>query len=68
MSAGDGDDVAVVRAIYRAFEERRSPGEVVARIRGSYRLSADGEPLEAARYTHIWTVRDGKAVRARVDG
>ena len=40
---------------------------VVAIIRGRYRLAPDGEQIEAS-YTHVWTLRDGKAVEARVTG
>jgi uncharacterized protein len=111
------DNLAVVEEIYRAFAERRFPGEylaeefvwetapdipgagtyegreavrayfsdwvggwhqvesrveqlidrgdeVVALIHGRYRLSPKAKPFEA-RYAHVWTIRDDKAVRAR---
>lgn len=38
--------------------------QVVALIHGRYRLSPQGEPFEA-RYAHVWSLRDGKAVHAR---
>jgi ketosteroid isomerase-like protein len=38
--------------------------QVVALIHGRYRLSPAGEPFEA-RYAHIWTLREGKALHAR---
>jgi ketosteroid isomerase-like protein len=41
--------------------------EVVALIRGSYRLSTAGQPLEG-EYAHVWTLRAGKAVHARATG
>ena len=36
----------------------------IALIHGRYRLSEESEPFEA-RYAHVWTVREGKAVHAR---
>ena len=65
-----------VRAYFRAwvggwhdvksnFERLIDRGEqVVALVHGSYRLSPEGQPLEDD-YAHVWTLRDGKAVRAR---
>jgi uncharacterized protein len=111
-----GENLAVVREIYRAFAEHRFPAEsladafawetdpalpgagihdgrdavrayfrdwvggwhnveqlidqgdtVVALIHGRYQLSPTGEPIEAD-YVHVWTLRDRKALRARVTG
>lgn len=38
---------------------------IVALVHGRYRLSTEGEPLEA-RYAHVWRLRSGKAIHARV--
>lgn len=40
---------------------------VVALIHGRYRLSPKGEPFEA-RYAHVWSLRDRKAIHARACG
>jgi uncharacterized protein len=74
--AGTHKGHAAVRAYFRdwvggwrevdsGLEELIDRGEeIVALIHGRYRLSPEADPLEA-RYAHIWTVGQGKALHAR---